>query len=412
LADNPNSKFVVLDYNSQDDLLPFLGTFEREIADGRLTVFSYRGWPVFRVAHAKNLVHRLGIHEGADILVNLDADNFAGDRFEDFALEQFARDPRAFLWARMIKGELTRGIAGRIAVSNRGFLSVGGYNEAKFNEWGSDDKDFSLRLGMAGYVGFEIDPKFLSSVKHNDKVRFKEYPHLHGKCYTDFVVNETTTVSAVVNEGKIGCGTVFRNFDRDDLVEIKPVPTRVFGIGLSKTATTSLCAAFRTLGYEAWHWNSAHTAKAIWREMSEGNRSPTLERYEMLCDLPIPVLYKKLDEVYPGSKFVLTIRNEKKWLDSIKRHFDYRCNKWRAGWDLDPFTHRIHQIIYGQTHFDETVFLDRYRAHNAEVQEYFKHRTESLLVLHIDKGHGWAKLCSFLGKPTPGAPFPHENPTR
>jgi hypothetical protein len=262
---------------------------------------------------------------------------------------------------------------------------------------------------MAGYVGFEIDPKFLSSVKHNDKVRFREYPHLHGKCYTDFVVNETTTVSAVVNEGKIGCGTVFRNFDRDDLVEIKPVPTRVFGIGLSKTATTSLCAAFRVLGYEAWHWNSAHTAKAIWREMSEGNRSPTLERYEMLCDLPIPVLYKKLDEVYPGSKFVLTIRNEKKWLDSIRRHFDYRANKWRAGWDLDPFTHRIHQILYGQTHFDETVFLDRYRAHNAEVQEYFKHRPESLLVLHIDKGHGYDKLCPFIGKPVPGTPFPYMN---
>jgi hypothetical protein len=408
LDDNPNSLFVVVDYNSQDDLIPFLREFSTDIKDGRLSVFHYEGHPIFRMAHAKNLAHRLGAMVGGDVLVNLDADNFAGSRFEEFAEERFSEE-RIFLWGRMIKGEMDRGINGRIAVEQDAFFKLGGYDERKFTHWGSDDKDFNLRLRASDYRAVEIDRQYLTAVKHNDAMRFKEYPHLRNRQATiEAEITSATIRHRVVNGGNVGCATVHRNFDREDIVQVKPIVNRVFGIGLSKTGTSSLNAAFELLGYQSWHWSSAHAARTIWKEMNEDQHSPTLERYDALCDLPIPILYKQLDHAYPGSKFILTLRNEETWLASIERHFS-GVNRWYSNWDSDPFSHRIHKITWGRKDFEPEQFLQRYRAHNAAVLEYFRWRPESLLTLRIDKGEGWQKICSFLGRPTPQLPFPHEN---
>src|SRR5208283_630084 len=129
-------------------LLDFLkNDMSQQIASGRLSVYSYRNinYPKFRFGHAKNMAHRLGILEGGDILINLDADNFAGEGFEDFAEQQFKENKKSLLWALMVKGEMTRGISGRIGVTSSAFYKVGGYDE-KFEEWSPDDKDFNLRL--------------------------------------------------------------------------------------------------------------------------------------------------------------------------------------------------------------------------------------------------------------------------
>src|SRR5215469_11906059 len=99
-ADYPDCKFVVLDYNSRDDLLDYLVAHHaRDIASGRLVVYSMPppgGVEIpFRMAHAKNMAHRCGILEGATILVNLDADNFTGPGFAGYVAEEMA--PDAFL---------------------------------------------------------------------------------------------------------------------------------------------------------------------------------------------------------------------------------------------------------------------------------------------------------------------------
>ena len=73
----------------------------------------------FKMAHAKNMAHRLGIMEGADILVNLDADNFTGPDFASYVNDKF-QEQEIFLWSKMIQeGPLRtpRGISGRIAVT-------------------------------------------------------------------------------------------------------------------------------------------------------------------------------------------------------------------------------------------------------------------------------------------------------
>src|SRR5277367_4884887 len=144
-------------------------------------VYSFPDAGPFKMAHAKNMAHRLGILEGADILVNLDADNFTGWGFAEYiaaAFESYYNQKQdVFMWAKMIKGQLPRGINGRIAVSKDAFLKVGGYDE-QFHTWSPDDKDFNLRLRRLGYKPVEIDPSYLNAIRHNDKIRFKEYEHV------------------------------------------------------------------------------------------------------------------------------------------------------------------------------------------------------------------------------------------
>jgi len=411
LEDNPgpNSKFVVLNYGSQDDFEEYVSNFHgKDIASGKLAVYNFPGaMGSFRIAHAKNMAHRLGILEGADVLVNLDADNMTGPGFGDYVSTLFASKHGApiFLWGNMIKGVLPRGISGRIATSKNAFIKAGGYDE-KFETWAPDDKDFNFRLRQLGYTGIEIDTKYLQAVRHNDKIRFKEYPHAKdGAAHYEYSQKDRSGTS-VVNFGNVGCGIVFRNMNYDTSLRLSPFPTRIFGIGMHKTATTSLHQAFDILGLNSAHWKSAHWAKAIWREMNNLGYSPTLERNYSLCDLPFPVLFRKLDAAYPGSKFILTTRDEMGWLDTVGKHWDPNFNKFRSGWDNDPFTNRMHKIVYKRQDFNAIDFLNRYRRHNTEVQEYFRDRPNDLLVMPMDEGAGWPELCNFLGLPIPEVPYP------
>jgi hypothetical protein len=412
LADNAgydNLKFIVLDYNSQDGLADWMSKHcAAEIQSGRVAFYRFLEPTPFRMAHAKNLAHRLGILEGADILVNLDADNFTGEGFAAFIAEKM-QAPDCFLVARRNPpghgGDLLpKGINGRTVVSRGAFLKAGGYDEAKYDAWGPDDKDFNARLRRLGYVPQQIERRYLETgaILHNDKMRFREYPEAQNASETD-PVSEVST-GTIANFGHLGEGTVFKNWNWQNPITLGPVPTRIFGIGMHKTATTSLNAALKILGYEATHWKSAHWAKAIWDEMKDTGRSLTLEKSYALSDLPITIMYRELDAAYPGSKFILTVRDESEWLRSVKNHWDHERNPFRRTWDHDPFTHRVHKELYGRRDFDADVFLARYRRHNAEVAEFFKDRPADLLVMD----RGWPALCQFLNQPIPAALYPHK----
>jgi hypothetical protein len=413
LANNQISKFVILDYGSDDDLIPYLKTEQKTaIASGRLTVYSYQTSEPFHVAHAKNMAARLGILEGADILVTLDADNFTGPEFDRFISDKF-KEPGIFLCPDypLIRSlpwgpdRPNRGFAGRLAVRAQEFIKAGGYNEA-YNTWRGEDIDFNARMGRMGYTTRHIDNCFLHTIPHSAQTRFKEYPHARqyeslGAWKIAGRENDT-----VVNYGQFGMGTVFRNFDSWPIT-LAPVPTRVFGIGLHKTATTSLHKAFQILGFDSLHWGTGE-APLIWQEMKTLGKSKTLERFYALCDLPIPLLYQRLDESYPGSKFILTIRDEGKWLKSVEGLWDEKRNPTRWMWDAWPFSHHIHTALYGQREFDAAVMLERYRRHNAEVRAYFKYRPQDLLVMDMEKADHWIALCRFLNQPIPQIPYPCE----
>lgn len=441
----PNCVFVILDYNSGDDLESYIRTtYELPISEGYLVYYKMPDAGTFKMAHAKNVAHRCGILEGADILVNLDADGFTGPEFAQWIAHAYEfGGKRMFLqamWNRWVdalafehQGDaivftgkekewlaqepdgrmgppVPKGCNGRVVCTVPAFLEAGGYDE-KYETWGPDDKDFNIRLRRLGYEPELIPRQYLNTLLHNNKVRFREYPEAeatHGHCFQITVHDSDETIA---NFGNFGCGVVYRNFDPTPIT-LGPLPTRIFGIGMHKTATTSLHLALRKLGFDSAHWTSAHWAKAIWREMNNTGKSPTMEKHYAVCDLPFTLLYRKLDQAYPGSKFILTMLSDEAWIRSAELHWDERCNPMRANWDNDPFSNRIHEVLYGRRDFDRDVFLARYRHHNRDVLQYFKDRPDDLLVMNMSEladWQAWGKLCGFLGKPVPNTPYPHGN---
>jgi hypothetical protein len=172
---------------------------------------------------------------------------------------------------------------------------------------------------------------------------------------------------------------------------------KVFGIGFHKTGTTSLADALTVLGYRVTGPNGVRL-KGMNHEVAWGLASQLLPRFDAFQDNPWPMLYKELDRAVPGSRFILTLRSEDEWLDSVIRHF---------GTSGTPMREWIYGV--GAPIGHEDVFLDRYRRHNRDVMEHFKGR-EDLLVMRITDGDGWRLLCPFLGRAEPEMPFPHSNP--
>lgn len=418
IADYPNAVIVLLDYDSHDGLESYVrAAHALDLASGRLIFYTYRnGNAPFHVAHAKNMAARCALLEGVDILVTLDADNFTGHGFAQDVASRLAErvSPGVFLVPDHLAiqklphgpGRPCRGFAGRLAVRARDFFKAGGYDEV-YNTWRGEDIDMNFRLERMGYQRRFIDNHHLGVIPHGAEVRFKEYPH--ARQYEN--INEVKLIRArtetVVNFGRIGLGTVRRNFGSKP-IEIKPLPTRILGIGMHKTATSSLHEALKILGYDSFHWGEGE-APLIWQEMHALGRSKTLEQWDALSDLPIPLLYQKLDLAYPNSKFILTIRDETDWLMSVKKLWGTKFNPTRWMWEVYPFTHHIHTAMYGTKDFDALVFLQRYRRHNAEVCEYFKHRPQDLLILDMDAGHEWPSLCRFLDQPIPHQRYPRAN---
>jgi hypothetical protein len=179
---------------------------------------------------------------------------------------------------------------------------------------------------------------------------------------------------------------------------------KIFGIGLSKTGTTSLASALEILGYRTRDYPGLASYKPGDLSCID---SQVLAQNEALTDTPIPSFYRELDRQYPGSKFILTVRDMDGWLLSCKKQFTPKlAEKQNEAHNL------LFMDLYGTTVFDEALFRSGYLQFVEGVRRHFKDRPGDLLVLDVAGGDGWEALCTFLGKPVPEVPFPKANVTR
>lgn len=187
-----------------------------------------------------------------------------------------------------------------------------------------------------------------------------------------------------------------------------PHTGKIFAVGLSRTGTKSLAVALNHLGIKTkWYPQDGQT----YRELVLGNyRLTVLEEYQALTDTPVVPFYPQFDELYPGSKFILTIREKESWLRSCEKHWSGS----KVPPNDPPFWQRyanfIDACVYGCNAFNASRFSYVYDRHVANVQDYFCDRPDDLLVIDVCNGEGYEKLCPFLGYPTPDDPtFPKEN---
>lgn len=183
--------------------------------------------------------------------------------------------------------------------------------------------------------------------------------------------------------------------------------SKVFGVGLSRTGTRSLTAALRVLGFDTVHYP---TDRATLDTLARGDACfSLLEHYAGITDITVSPYYEDLDHRWPGSKFILTVRDEESWLRSCRTHWANPSN-YKKGEE-----HRVYMeikwflraAVYGCHEFNEERFRRAYRRHVENVTRYFTGRENDLLVLNIAAGEGYERLAPFLGVPVPEQPFPH-----
>ena len=171
---------------------------------------------------------------------------------------------------------------------------------------------------------------------------------------------------------------------------------KIFCIGLNKTGTISLHQALMSLGFTSLHWGGQASRLAVERAIREGK--PLLEYlgdYDAYSDIQrLSVSFDVLDEQYPGSRFILTVRDVEGWIDSRRRHVE-RNRERKARGDYDGTFLEIQPDLWRQ----------QYAEHHARVAEYFEGR-DDLLVMRVTEGDGYDVLCPFLDVPAPKTRFP------
>ena len=182
---------------------------------------------------------------------------------------------------------------------------------------------------------------------------------------------------------------------------------RVFGLGLSRTGTTSLGHALSTLGIRTIHYPS----DARTRQQLRGGdyRLDILERFRGVVDTPVVPFYAQFDRHYPGSKFILTVRDRKPWLASVRALWKRDKEAFIPNADVLDYRHFVRAAVYGTLSFNEDRLDFVYETHVRNVLDYFRGRQTDLLVLDICAGEGWDKLCPFLDAAVPDVPFPVSN---
>lgn len=162
----------------------------------------------------------------------------------------------------------------------------------------------------------------------------------------------------------------------------RPWVEKIFGIGLPRTGTTSWCAAIAQLGWKVMH-NPLHIGE--------------LEYCEAAADIVVAANYKRLRVEHPTAKFVLTLRDEDQWLDSLRRIRNDRPVSFP------------HQTMPHIEHLAANLTTDSAarRCYREHAQAAAAELGDRLLRFHV--AEGWGPLCQFLGEPVPDGPFPHLN---
>ena len=183
---------------------------------------------------------------------------------------------------------------------------------------------------------------------------------------------------------------------------------KILGLGVSRTGTWSLKNALMELGFSTAHFLEhleVFRGRDTWfRGHFEVDE---LKGLDAAVDLPIPVFFRELDRRYPGSRFILTVREPGAWLKSMRALFAHLPVKGPG--PVRAYRKLIREGMFSTVVYDEARLLDAVDRHVAAVRAYFRDRESDILVLDLCGGEGWNELCGFLDVPAPATAFPWVN---
>lgn len=202
---------------------------------------------------------------------------------------------------------------------------------------------------------------------------------------------------------------------------------KIFCIGLNKTGTTTLAVTMRELGVPVGNQREAELLFDDWRIGDYSRIIKYCHTARFFQDSPFsyPHFYKELDRAFPGSLFILSVRdNAEQWCGSITRFHGKLFGKdgrVPTREDLENSTYiskgRVAETMKAVFNtpvddpYNREVLIEVYNRHLHDVTEYFKGRPDDLLVLNVANPSDYSRLCDFIGKAPLRTEFPWSNKT-
>lgn len=186
-------------------------------------------------------------------------------------------------------------------------------------------------------------------------------------------------------------------------------------IGYPRTATRSLARAMRLLGYTAKHGTRklpVDEQRRVTDQILYGQHNLDIyDQYDFVGSLPVMHWWQLWHE-NPDMKFILTTRPTDQWWTSCDERWRglrrVRCNGF-----LDEGVRSDLVLSVGMTFRlfgcyapNKQLWMQAKEAHEHAVIDQMGWFNR-MLVFDVFSGDGWEKLCKFLDKPVPDAPYPN-----
>lgn len=211
--------------------------------------------------------------------------------------------------------------------------------------------------------------------------------------------------------------TTFRSFNKQ----------KIFCVGLHKTGTTSLKKEMELQNFIVGNQRQAELLFDDWVKRDFRGLIRYCHTAQFFQDSPFsyPYTFIAMDLAFPGSKFVLTVRDSaEKWYQSLTR---FHGKLWGNG-NIPPTSEDLRHANYIYKGFPyhsrfkvhdvpendpykKDILLDYYETHNKNVRDYFRHRPDDLLVINLKEKDDYSRFCHFIGVKQIRDCFPWENKT-
>jgi hypothetical protein len=161
---------------------------------------------------------------------------------------------------------------------------------------------------------------------------------------------------------------------------------------LTQTGTTSMTRALIQLSYKTYHFNR-------YVVMSDRN---AVDAFDAHTDISVVPIFEQLSREYPNAKFVLSLRDERKWARAMIRFVRGGING--ILFRVHPVPRTFYDTVYGEGwyDYDEDDWIRVWRHHLNRVRTFFsssRSRKKRLLELNLAEEKGidaWQKLKDFL----------------
>ena len=187
---------------------------------------------------------------------------------------------------------------------------------------------------------------------------------------------------------------------------------KIFCIGLNKTGTTSLKKEMELQGYVVGNQRLGELLFDDWVRRDFRRIIRLCKTAQFFQDAPFsfPYTYIALDQTFPGSKFILTVRDDgEEWYNSL---VNFHSKSWGNGnipptWeDLKESTyiykgfpyHFVSCLFNSQKNdlYNKDKLIKYYNLHCSNVLTYFKYRPDDLFVINLKNNDSYSKFCNFL----------------